>query len=204
MPKIKISPLSIIWLMFLIYSKTPYIIPMACAVILHELGHIVCALVLKIKINRFYLSMLGARMECSSEMSYTDEFLLALGGPFAGAFGFAFTFFISVKNMDISFFKDQLLPFSLISLSLSIFNMLPLADLDGGRILKCLLFRFFSFEIATRIIHIISFLALFSLWLLSVYLMIKYDGGVASFVFCSIFFVKCFIFDTKNSDLTSF
>ena len=200
MGKIKFSLLSIIWLAFLIYSKTPFLFPMLCAVILHELGHILIAIILKIKIKHLKLSVLGARIETEGALSYTDELLLALGGPLFGFLGYSFTISIALMNDQVPFCCEFLLPFSIISLCLTVFNLLPLETLDGGRIFKCLLLKLFSLNFADKIIRIASFFSLFLLWLFSVYFVIKISQGLQLLVFCMVFFSKCFVFDAKNRD----
>lgn len=199
MPKIKASFVSIVWLLALIGLKTPYLFPTLAAVALHEAGHIFFARILKIKIKCVHLSLLGARLEVGGEISYARELLLALGGPLFGLLGFAGTFLPAQKCES-----PQLLYFSIISLVLALFNLLPLESLDGGRILKCLLCLCFKLEIATKIMSILSFLTLFVLWLFSVYVMLKISTGLTTFVFCSFFFAKCFIFNKKNGDLKRF
>lgn len=204
MKKIKISPLSIIWILFLIFTETPFIIPLICAVILHEFGHLLCALILKIKIKRFDLSLLGARITTCSQLSYVDEIVFALGGPLMGFLGFAFTFKIALMNISEPFCRSFLFPFSLLSLCLSVFNLIPLSSLDGGRILKCALCLIFSLDTAEKIAKVTTFLTLVSLWMLTVYMMLKIAYGLPMFIFCLIFFSKCFIFNTKNRDFESF
>lgn len=203
MKKIKISPLSIIWIIFLMLSNTPFIFPLLCAVLLHECGHLLCASILKIKIQRFDLSLLGARIKTGNTLSYIDELILALGGPLAGFLGFAFTFKIALGNISIPFFQKFLFPFSMLSLCLSIFNLLPLASLDGGRILKCVLCLIFSLDTAEKILRFMSFLTLLSLWMFSVYMMLKISNGVPMFIFCLIFFLKCFVLNSKTRDFES-
>ena len=204
MKKLKISILSIIWIGFLIISKTPFIIPLLFAVALHESGHLLCAAILKIKIQRFDLSLLGARIKTYNTLSYTDELIFALGGPLLGALGFAFTFKYSISNLTIPFCQSFLLPLSILSLCLSIFNLLPINSLDGGRILKCVLCLIFSLDSAEKIMRFTSFLTLLSLWSFSVYMMLKISTGLPMFIFCLIFFTKCFIKSIKNGDLESF
>ena len=200
MKKIKISPFSIIWIIFLMLSNTPFIVPLICAVLLHEIGHMLCAKLLKIKIKSFELSLFGGRIKTQKEPSYVDELIFALGGPLAGFVGFAFTYKIALINLNIPFCQNFLFPFSILSLCLSIFNLIPLTSLDGGRILKCSLCLLFSLDIADKILRITSFLTLLSLWLLSVYMMLKIANGVPMFIFCLIFFAKCFIFNIKTRD----
>ena len=204
MKKIKISLLSIIWISFLILSKTPFIIPLISAVLLHECGHLLCAKILKIKIKSFEFSHLGARIKTRAELPYIDELLLALGGPLIGFLGFAFTIKIALDNMGLPFCQEFLFPFSVLSLCLSIFNLIPLHSLDGGRILKCALCLIFPLDLAEKIMQFTSFLTLIILWLLSVYMMIKMSSGVPMFIFCLFFFTKCFILDVKSRDFESF
>ena len=204
MPKIKVSILSIIWLIYLSISNTPFIIPLFCAVILHEAGHLFCALLLGIKIKSIELSISGARIKTREVLSYINELLFALGGPFIGFVSFAFTFNLALSKIETPFYQNFLFPFSILSLCLSVFNLIPIDSLDGGRILKCLISLVFSLDIAEKIMRATSFLCLVSLWLLSVYMMLRMSNGVPMFVFCLIFFSKCFIFNIKSRDFESF
>ena len=200
MKKIKISILSILWIVVLLLSDTPFILPLMCAVILHEFGHLLCAIILKIKIKSLELSILGAQIKTAKDPSYIDELIFALGGPLIGLIGFAFTYKLSLNNLDLPFCQNFLFPFSILSLCLSIFNLIPLSSLDGGRILKCTLCLLFSLDVADKTLRITSFFTLLCLWLLSVYMMIKTANGVPMFIFCLIFFSKCFIFNVKTRD----
>jgi stage IV sporulation protein FB len=204
MKKIKISPLFIIWIVFLIKFQSTFVLPLLCAVSLHELGHLTVAKILKIKIKCFRLSILGARIETEESLSYTNEFLLAAGGPFFGLLGFAFVFPYTWQYPTDSSIQSFWLPFSIISLCLTLFNLIPLSSLDGGRMAFCLMCQIFSLRFALKIIRISSFLTLFSFWIFSVYMMIKISMGLSMLVFCGIFFAKCFIFDIKNGDIVSF
>ena len=189
MKKIKIDILSAIWFIFIIYSKGALIIPIIAAIFIHELGHITASIILKVEIKCITISILGARLEMNGEISYLKEFIISRSGPMFGFLGFLLTSQIDIQSQTI-------LNFSIISLALSIFNLLPIKTLDGGRIVKCLLYSLFSLDLSEKIMQIITFLTIFSFWLISVYIMLKYSGGLSAFIFCSFFFTKCFIFDT--------
>lgn len=204
MPQLKITPSFIIWLSALIILKTPYLAPMALAVLIHETGHLIFARILKIKISTLTLSLLGARIKAEGHMSYSDEFLLALGGPLAGFIGYLLTVGISVKLSDSPAVVRFIAPFCAISLCLTIFNLLPLETLDGGRMLSSLLHCILPLNIADFITSLTGFLVILSLWLLSVYIIIKSSGGVPMLLFCSFFFAKQFIFRKNDIDFTSF
>lgn len=198
MKKIKISPLALIWFAILFSSGTPYILPMLCAVLLHEIGHIIAAKTLKIKIKCFHVSILGARIETEGDLSYKNEFILAAAGPTVGLFSFILCIIPATKLTGVPFCSEFLLPFSIISLCLTIFNLVPLSTLDGGRMLECLICQLFSLDFSTKILKLTSFFTLFVIWIFSVYMLIKIYSGLSMLIFCSILFAKCFIFDAKN------
>ena len=204
MTKIKISPLCAIWIIFLIKHQSNFILPLFCAIALHEMGHLFFAKLLKIKIKSFNLSILGARIQTKDILSYTDEFLLAFGGPFFGLMGFVLSIPLIMPNPSHPFIASFLFPFAIISLCLTIFNLIPLSTLDGGRMMFCLMCHLFTLTLALKIIRLTSFFTLFAFWIFSVYMMIKISAGLSMLIFCYIFFAKCFIFDTKSRDFESF
>ena len=200
MTKIKISPISIIWLLALIYYKTELFLQMMIAVIIHELGHLISARVLKIPIKSFTLMPLGARMESAREISYTEEMIFSFSGPALGFLAGAISLALSKAFGN----EPSLFSLALISFALSIFNLIPIGSLDGGRVLKCALFLLFKPSKASLLIRLVSFVCLFCIWLFSAYTLLKISSGLSMLVFCSVFFIKCFIFDTKNKDFESF
>lgn len=200
MPKIKISPISVFWITFLIISKANLLFQAAIAVLIHELGHICAARLLKIKISSFELSILGARIQTVGEISYGAEFFFALGGPLSGIITFAVLYQISLTESLSQNTAKLLLNVATVSLALAIFNLLPLPTLDGSRMINCLLGHLLPIEKAEMSSRVIGFFSLFALWLLSVYIILKTDAGIAMLVFCSIFFAKTFVFDEKKRD----
>ena len=199
--RISVSPLSCIWFTVLLLLDTPYLFPMVCAVCLHEAGHILFAYLLHVRISRIEISMLGARMKVNgTALSYKKEFMLALGGPLAGALGFLFCFPIALRYSALPFFCEGLLPFSVISLALSVFNLIPIDTLDGGRMLRCAISHIFSCETADTVMKICTFFALILLWSFSVYLMLRTVTGVTLFVFSAILFINHFISGRKKCD----
>lgn len=199
--KISVSIFSCVWILVLFLLDVPYILPMIFAVALHECGHLFCARLLNIRVLRLEFSMLGAQMNIDNTyLSYKHEFLLAMAGPLAGWLGFALCFPLSNRFCALPFFSEFLLPFSVISLCLCLFNLIPIDTLDGGRMLRCVLSSLFSPECADLVLKITSFLTLLSLWLLSVYMMLKIVSGLTLFIFSAMLFVRFFIFGRKNRD----
>lgn len=200
--EIKVSPVWLGWVIFLILSGAEGIWAVIISVFIHEMGHVTAARLLGARIGRLELSMLGARLDIRGEISYAGEVLLAAGGPF---FGLLLSL---AANLCCSLFggryAESLSLLSLISLCLSVFNLLPLPSMDGGRICFCTLCSLFGLRFARWISRILAFLCLFSLWLLSVYLLLRSELGLSMLVFSCIFFARCFIFGDKIGGFMSF
>ena len=197
MAKISISASTVLYFAALAFFDGAHILPLLSAVALHETGHILCAKILNVKIKRMVLSPLGARLEIKDNISYRNEILISIAGPLLGILGFG----LSLLFLNRFPYIDR---FAFISLALSIFNLLPLSTLDGGRAVFCLCALIFNLDFAESVMRFITFFTLFAIWLFSVYIMIKFAGGLSAFVFCMIFFSKCFVFDTQKRDFQRF
>lgn len=94
---------------------------LACA--LHELGHVLAVRALGGRIRRIELSVVGAQltMDPAYPLSYARELLAALAGPAASLL----TAWLAVKS--------RLFLLAGLSIGQGVFNLLPLAPLDGGR-----------------------------------------------------------------------
>lgn len=109
-------------------------------IILHELGHMICGIILGLEIKKIRIMPVGFSMEfkinkkdynkkiIKSNNSELKKIIIAFGGPFVNCV----IIFISL----ILKFNKQIIYSNLLIL---ILNMLPIYPLDGGRILKSLL-----------------------------------------------------------------
>lgn len=105
------------------------IIPLAllsCA--LHELGHLLAVRLLGARVRRLSLTAVGAEMEVDRALTYGGEILAALAGPLVNL-GLA-VIFCRLPGGTV---------FAGLNLVLCCFNLLPVGQLDGGRILRCAL-----------------------------------------------------------------
>ena len=187
--KIKVGFFAICLLLAWILSEDTYGLSGLLAATLHELGHIGVAKILHIPFRSLTLTPFGASLIPSGDMgSYTDEALIAAAGPFVnllsalglypfakGTDGFLFSFFVS-------------------SLFLGLLNLLPISELDGGRILSCWLSRRHD---PARILVVTSFLIIFILWTLSVYLLLRVGSSLSLFIFSCSLFCKLFVGNEK-------
>lgn len=195
-PSIKIK-LSFSWIIMLIalFLTHSYIsIAALIAAALHELGHIIAAKLCDIPLGELRLSIFGAAITPKALLcSYKKEIILCVSGPLvnlACAF-LLFPFANVAKNEFLSFFISS-------SLFLGVLNLLPIHEFDGGRILFCLLSTKLTLKHTIQILKSISFVLIFSLWCLSVYLLLRLSSSLSLFVFSLFLFAKIFISQKEN------
>lgn len=110
---------------------------------IHELGHVLVAVVFKLRIGKIKLLAIGFNAEID-DLDYTTslkEFLITIAGPL--------TYFIS--NFVLNYFYEidfisynALIQAKTINKFELIFNLLPMIPLDGGRILKIIIDNFIT------------------------------------------------------------
>ena len=103
------------------------VLPIVCAMALHELAHAAAMLACGGRIRRLTLRFADLYLEAAG-LGYRQEFFAALAGPLANlACGAAF--------------RVRWPAFAAYSLILGLYNLLPVWPLDGGRMLAALLPR---------------------------------------------------------------
>jgi len=113
------------------------------SVLLHELGHAVAALAFRIPVRRIRLLFFGGVAELGDEAPHAGgEFLVAIAGPavsllIAIVLGFGWLGMTLVSAPEPVIALVGYLAF--INLILAVFNMLPGFPLDGGRVLRAVL-----------------------------------------------------------------
>ncbi|MBE6534343.1 MAG: hypothetical protein E7678_05185 [Ruminococcaceae bacterium] len=188
--KIKIGFASALLLISLLISRSPLTLAALGAAFIHEAGHLLMAKVLGLRLSEVKLSLWGAGIKpLCGITSYTDEVLLCAAGPFINLL--SFFIILPLKPTENSF--CQL--FALSSLLLGALNLIPISDFDGGRILNALLCVFLSPSSVALIMKAVSFIFIFSLWGLSLYLLLKNASSLSLFVFSVAMFMKIFISD---------
>lgn len=140
------------------------------AAALHELGHIVAARLLGIGITRITLLPLGADIRFSRVTSYREDII-------TGGAGAAVNLLSALLLLPLSY-NPAVRYFICSSLALCAVNMLPIASLDGGTVLRGLLSDRLPPKTSGIILGAVSAACLTSLWLCSVYLMLSRCVGV--------------------------
>lgn len=165
----------VILLLALSLSEPPAFLLMAfCALLFHELGHIACFLLLTGRLPKLSGDRFGIRLTGEEPLSPTKEALTALGGPLCN-FLLGFLLFRLGGDFGVSFGSIHLL--------YACFNLLPIADLDGGRLLGDMLCLFFSLEQREKIR--VFFTALFTALFFFLSLFLFYFTGMG---LCGVFF----------------
>lgn len=189
--KIKISFFSVLLFSSLILTKSHYaLIPIGVAII-HELGHVACAKLRRVRLESLDIGIFGARINLDPAIySYSDEIAVCIGGPLVNLIS-ADILAIIARLFDIE--SEGVYFFIFASLSLALINLLPIKSFDGGRILQALLAKRYSLDTAERIVAVSSFVSLFLLWTLSLYLLLRTSASLSLFIFSVSVFATIFV-----------
>lgn len=117
----------------LYFGCSPLMAMCLTAALLHELGHMLLCVLLGIPIHQLRLTLLGAvlTLDARSE-SGMEEILIALAGPLVNLVTAGFLLTLPQR-------QEWMLLLTGSSLLLGIFNLLPVAPLDGSRVLHGIL-----------------------------------------------------------------
>ena len=183
--KIRIDPGALLFLAALMFTGKQTVFAILLAAAVHECGHLLAARLLGIKLQRMELDLFGAKLLPRGVIrSLSAEWGLAAAGPlFSVLFAlillpFSFRFAVSARLASASF---------------AVFNLLPIAGFDGGRMLFTASARFLPFRIAEMICAACTYLALLFLFCLSACLLLRYGQNLALFVLCAVLFAKIFL-----------
>lgn len=146
------------------------------AVLLHELGHILCARLLGIPLNGCSVRPCGALLTFDfSRTSYFREGCVHLAGAGTG---------ILSAVLALRSFGEPAEIFSGISVVLAAVNLLPVRGFDGGGVLHCLLSAVLPPELSEKICRTVSLIVLLLLWtaVLWVELRVRADAAMLCFV----------------------
>ena len=128
-------------------------------IILHEIAHVIMAMLFNVKIYEIELLPIGVNAKYVGKISAIKEFAISLAGPIAS--------YLFYKFLKIGYLKE-------INLFISITNLIPLKPYDGGRIIYSLLSLSFGEEIAKKMSIKIQKMSLNLLTILAIILLVNY------------------------------
>ena len=167
-----------------------FVLLITSALLFHEAGHLLAITLLGGEIQELRLDCTGGVIRYDGRnMSYLDELVAALAGP---AFSLLLAFvaaWVGEKHGEYWF------TLSGVSLVFCVFNMLPAARLDGGRVLYMVAARLSGIETAERICVISSCAVSLALALSGVWLLLKTGSNFTlllcgAWLFCDSAIVK--------------
>ncbi|MBQ3064141.1 MAG: M50 family metallopeptidase [Clostridia bacterium] len=185
--KIKIAPGTLLLTLLLALQNDVMLPTTLLAALFHELGHLLAARLLHIRIARLEIDLLGAKLYPAGLLpSFGAEFCLAVAGPLASLLLPLCLYRVSGK------FAAAL---SLASLSLALFNLLPIGEFDGGRMLHATLSAHLADGVAHRVLSVTTYLSLLFLFCLSSCLLLRYGQNLSLAVLSATLFAKFFLTD---------
>ncbi|PKM77440.1 MAG: peptidase M50 [Firmicutes bacterium HGW-Firmicutes-15] len=145
------------------------------SVLVHEIGHVVMALALGVKVAEIELLPFGgqAKIEDFTGLEPDREIYIALAGP-AVSLSLAGIFYFLRPDMASSY-----LPlFININLFLGIFNLCPALPLDGGRIMRAFLSAKIGYKKSTTRAAILGKIIALGISLYGLYLIYYHQSGL--------------------------
>jgi len=152
---VKLSPAFCIMLaMMLLILPLKWLAAAAIAAMYHELCHVIAIRLCRGDIHRFSLSADGASLDISS-LSAAQELICSLAGPIGG--------------LCLLFFAHWIPRIAVCAAFQSLYNLLPLYPLDGGRALWCVITMIMPENRAARFYKVVETVCLAAILLTAVY-----------------------------------
>lgn len=184
---------AVLFFIFLLSSQPVFTISCLLAAAFHEIGHLLAAWILQIRVSLLRLDLFGAQLELhEAQISYGKEFFLAAAGPFFSFLLYAVLYRVTMPLPSV-FFSTLLPQIRDASLFLGILNLVPLKSFDGGRMLSSLLSSLIHPYFADVVSRFLTGLFLLFLWGISVYLLLIAGVGLTLFIFTVGVFGKIFL-----------
>lgn len=142
------------------FTKTIHTLLMAYSIVsVHELFHLVAALLLKVRIGSIIIMPFGMTLRLGGAIikNPAKEIIIALSGPIANVIMLLFGVLFKQKYI---WAEESMFLFNFLNAITLIINLLPVIPLDGGRVLKAMLTHFCGYitgmQIMRRLTAVIS------------------------------------------------
>lgn len=183
--KISLATLCAGFLLWMLTTPTRIPLLTLVAILIHEAGHLIAAYLLHMKPTGVSADTVGVRLLFGgTPPSYKKEILLCVSGPLANLISLLAVLLCRIPHS--TFFVSA-------SAALALLNLLPIDGFDGGRIAHSTLLLLLPPSAADKICELLSFLFLFLLWCISVYLMMRASTELSLFFFSTAIFFRIFL-----------
>lgn len=144
------------------------------AAVVHELSHYAALRILRVRVDAVTIGISDTVMKTEA-METPTEIICALAGPLGG--------------LCLLFLSRWMPRVAICALFQSLYNLLPIFPLDGGRALLSLLDCFLPADFAKKIYNIVKF-SMFSFFLIISVASMYFRLGIILLVFTAILFLK--------------
>lgn len=134
-------------LIFVITNQIEFYVILMVYAIIHELGHLLCGIILKLKAETFNIIPFGLQISFSADLDLYNEkikngnkicikrMILAIAGPLTNFVIVAILITLSKIGINTeNIFLGETAVYA--NILIGMFNLIPIYPLDGGRILK--------------------------------------------------------------------
>lgn len=183
--QIRITPGAVVFFFALAITGASSFLSTALCVALHECAHLAAAKALHVRIRTLELDIGGAQIKTAGLFSsYKSEWLVAAAGPAA-----SLLLALVLAPVCGAFAKSTMQT----SLSLALFNLLPIEGFDGGRMLFATGAPLLGETAATRILYVTTYLVLLFLFSVAACLLLRYGRNAALIALSASLFTKLFL-----------
>lgn len=183
--RIRITPGAVLLLSVLAIDRDLLFLATVTAAAVHECGHILAARVLKIPIRMLEIDLMGAKIYPAAPLpSYSAELCLAGAGPL---------FSLLLAPLSAWLPPAFGLPLLSATLSFALFNLLPIKDFDGGRVLAAMLAVPLGARRVDHVLFATTYLSLLLMFSLSACLLLRYGEDASLAVLSASLFARLFL-----------
>lgn len=182
---------ALIFCIMIVLEPAGVVFPSLAGAVLHESGHMLAAAVLGIPLRSLDIGTFGASLKVrGSLISYPKEFLLCAAGP---SMNFLSAVVEVIYSEHRGYYSECGEYFIAVSVMLGLLNLIPAEGFDGGRMLSVVTSSLFGPRASARLLTATTFSSIVLLWMLSVYLLIRYGTSLSLFVFTVSLFYRLFV-----------
>ena len=193
--QLHITPGAVLFFFALALTGASSFLSVALCVAVHECAHLITAKLQRVRVRTLELDIGGAQIKTAGVFpSYRAEWLVAAAGPAA-----SLLLALALAPVPTPFAYNT----TRTSLSLALFNLLPVEGFDGGRMLYATSAPLLGETIATRSVYVTTYLVLLFLFSVASCLLLRYGRNATLIALSASLFTKLFLLAEHSREKTS-